>query len=203
MKIFLFWGTAATLFLISCSDNAKFDDISKPEPKLDIVYGQYKQYLYANAYLSIKYDPEYYYCYWAIDGELVSYDNLYMEKKVSYGEHFLEFILIDRFGDTLSDGGIVRMNEPLKITLLSPIEKYQAAKTDTVKFQYKISGIDTWEKKSQIIVYISTDEDIWKNGKPIKDSFSPLNESVYYWGVKAFTEQDTAYSEIRSLWVKN
>jgi len=204
MKNFLF-PLAMAAFLISCSDNAKFDYISKPKPKVDIVYGQYKQYLYANAYLSIKYEPEYYYCYWVIDGEHISYDNLYMEKKVSYGEHFLEFVLIDSFGDTLSDGGIVRMNEPLKITLLSPIEKYQAAKTDTIIFQYKISGIDTWEKKSQVIVYISTDEDIWENGKPIKGSFlpPPLNEQVYYWGVKAFTEQDTAYSEIRSLWVKN
>jgi len=206
MKNFLFLPAMAALFLISCSDNAKFGNSEpEPEPELDIVYGQYRQYLYANAYLSLKYDPEYYYCYWVIDGELVSYDNLYVEKKVSYGEHFLEFVLIDHLGDTLSEGGIVRINEPLKVTLLSPIEKYQAAKTDTVKFQYKISGIDTWEKKSQIIVYISTDENIWKNGKPIKDNFllPPLSEQVYYWGVKAFTEQDTTYSEIRSLWVKN
>ena len=215
IKNFLFFIVMAA-FLISCSTGDKFGASSKYEIEFDVFYGiskcRGKPCIYAYADISPR-DGEdvYYYYYWVMDGErLYKYDNEYMEKTVSYGEHFLEFVLIDSFGDTLSDSGIIRVDEPLKITLLSPIEEYRAAKTDTIKFQYKISGIDTWEENPQTVVYVSTDENVWENGKPIKDNFllPPLNERVYYWGVKAITKQDTTFSEtkseeIRSVWIKN
>jgi len=207
MKNFLFFPAMAALFLISCSDGDKFAD-GKPKIEFNIFYESFKYrnkpYIYAYANVLPKDGEEkYYYYYWMIDGE--RFYSRIVEKNVSYGEHFLKFVLIDSFGDTLSESGVIRINEPLKITLLSPVEEYKAAKTDTIEFQCKISGIDEWEENPQIIVYISTDEEVWENGKHIQDNFliPPLNEQVYYWGIKAFTEQDTAFSEIRSVWIKN
>jgi hypothetical protein len=208
MKNLLFFSAMAALFLISCSDSDKFNANSNPKIEFNIFYESFKYrnkpYIYAYANVSPKNGEEYYYYYyWIIDGEhFYSRD---VEKNVSYGEHFLKFVLIDSFGDTLSESGVVRVNEPLKITLLSPIESYEAAKTDTIVFQYKISGIDTWEEEPETVVYVSIDEEVWENGKQIQDNFlmPPLNEQVYYWGVKAFSEQDTVYSEIRSVCIKN
>jgi len=206
-KNFLFL-LAMAVFLITCSDSDKFNVNSKSEIEIDIFYNVYNRhrhepYIYAYANILPIGDEEYYYYYWVIDGERFFSQEL--EKKISYGEHFLGFVLIDNFGDTLSEGGYIRVDEPLKIALLSPVENYEAAKNDTIKFQYRISGVDKWEEDPQIIVYISKDEEVWENGKPIQDIFlmPPLNEQVYYWGIKAFNEQDTTFSEIRSLWIKN
>jgi len=212
IKNFLFF--LAMAFLISCSDSDKFDANGKYKIEFDIFYQTYehrnKPRIYAYANITPRGGEDYYYYYyWKMDGKQLCY-NCDFDEEVSYGEHFLEFILIDRFGDTLSDGGVIRVDEPLKITLLSPVEEYRAAKTDTIKFQYKISGIDTWEENPQTFVYISTDKDVWENGKPMQDNFllPPLNERVYYWGVMAITKQDTTFSEIRSkeirsVWIKN
>jgi hypothetical protein len=156
-------------------------------------------YIHARAYLSLK-DEAVGYWYWIIDEKRIY--NFEIDEKVSYGEYSLKFVLIDSFGDSISDGCDVRVNEPLKVTLLSPVEEYEAAKIDSIVFQYKISGIDTWEKEPETVVYISIDEKEWI---PLKDNFltPPLNEQVYYWRIEAFTEQDTALSEIRSVWIKN
>lgn len=212
IKNFLFFPAIA-VFLISCSDSDKFDANDKSKIEFEVFYRisrcQGKPCIYAYADISPRDGEEdYYYYYWLIDGErLYRHDNKDMRREsISYGEHFLEFVLMDSFfGDTLSDGGIIQVDEPLEITLLSPIEEYRAAKTDTIVFQYKISGIDTWEENPQIVVYVSKDKNVWENGKPIQGNFlmPPLNEQAYYWGVKAFIEQDTAFSEIRSVWIKN
>ena len=203
MKLFL-PIFATTLFLISCSDNYKYDD-SKPELKLDVscYISGYPNELYLNASAKeLKDAAQYYYYYWIVDEERM-YNYYDIRKKVSYGEHFAKLILIDSFYDTLSRSCSISVNEPLKITLLSPIENYEALKTDTLVFQYGISG---GEENAQISIYISTDETLlWEKGKTLENNFlePPLNEQTYYWGVKAFTEQDTAFSEIRSVWIKN
>ena len=202
MKTILFFLAMEALFLISCSDD-KFDANSEPELKFDIFCEEVKYwnvpYIHAFADISVRDDAEYYYYYWIIDGE--RFYRLDEEKKTSYGEHLLEFVLIDRFGDTLGESCVVRINEPLKVNLLSPIEKYEAAKTDAIVFQYKISGIDTWEENLQTETYISTDKKVWKQIDGLL--MPPLTEKVYYWRVKAFTEQDTTFSEIRSVWIKD
>jgi len=220
IKKFLFFLSMAALFLISCSDSEKFDNNSKNKIKFDIFYESFlnyknKPYIYVYASISPRGgEEEYYYYYWVLDGEKQCYNchgeqRCYncrdMEKGVSYGDHVLEFVLIDIYGDTLSESGVIRIDEPLKVTLLSPIEGYKMAKNDTIKFQYKISGIDKWEEEPQIMVYVSKDEEVWENGQYIQNNFlaPPQTEQVYYWGVKAFTGQDTAFSEIRSVWIKN
>jgi hypothetical protein len=197
----------AALLLISCSDSDKFTEGSKPKLEFDIFYDIYRYrnepYIYAKANLSVKDDSEYFYYYWIMDGE--RFYSQYVDKKISYGEHFLEFVLIDCFSDTLSESKVVRINEPLRIFLLSPVESYEAAKIDTIVFQYKISGIDTWEEEPETVVYISADSTDEKRWRPLKGNFlaPPLNGQVYYWKIKAFTEQDTVFSEVRSLCIKN
>jgi len=207
MRKFFIFLLAIAAFLIACSNSDEFNANSKSEIEIVIYHDVFDKhrnpYIYAYANIWPRDDEEYYYYYWAIDGE--RFYNQELEKRVSYGEHFLEFVLIDTFGDTLSESVNIPVDEPLRITLLSPIKNYEAAKGDTIKFQYKISGVDKWEENPQIIVYVSTDEEVWENGKPMQDTFlmPPLNEEVYYWGIKAFNEQDTTFSEIRSVWIKN
>ncbi|MDR2581967.1 MAG: hypothetical protein LBC75_00620 [Fibromonadaceae bacterium] len=198
----------AALFLISCSDSDKFKDNNEFKIDFYIFYESFeyrnKPYIYVYANISPRGGEEdYYYYYWIIDEE--RFYEREVEINVPYGEHFVKFVLIDSFGDVLSESAVIRVDEPLKIAQLSPIQEYKAARTDTIKFQYKISGIDKWEEEPQVMVYVSKDEDVWENGKPIKDNFlaPPFNEQVYYWGVKALAKQDTAFSEIRSVWIKN
>ena len=203
MKFFLFFVAIAALFLTSCSDVDKFSASSNPKLELlDIVCGKSGAY----AKVSLINDEKYYHSYWRIDGKIVSYDNLYVsydnlyvQEGVSYGEHVFKFVLIDNFDDILSDSCSVPISEPLKITLLSPIDSLKAKK-NTIEFQYKISGIDTWEENPQVEIYISTDKEVWTQ---IDSLWMPPTEETYYWRIKAFTEQDTAYSEIRSLCIKN
>jgi len=190
--------TIIALFLASCSDGDRFNYNSKQELELDFfseIYYRNEPYIRAYPYL-LEEEGEEYSCYWAIDGE--RFYGQYLDRKISYGEHVLEFVLMDGFGDTLSVSGVIRVNEPLKIALLSPVEKYEAAKTDTIVFQYKISGIDTWEKEPRAAVYISVDKNEWI---PLRSNLlaPPLNDSVYYWRIRA----DTVFSEIRSVWIKN
>jgi len=149
---------------------------------------------------------------WIIDNDTIpSFENPY---DAGYGEHFVKLVLVDTFGDSISDSTYIQVDEPLKITLLSPVEEYKALKTDRLVFQYHISGIDIWEETAwQDTVYISTDENVlenkallWEKGRALRNKFlnPPLNEPVYYWGVKVYNqEQDTTiYSEeIRSVWV--
>jgi len=183
MKNLLFFLTIAALFLISCSENDKFNADSAPKLEFAITYDvRYREpYIYARANIPKDY-AEYYYCYWMIDEE--RFNNQSAQKKVSYGEHILKFTLLDLFGDTLNKSDTIRVNEPLKITLLSPIDEYEASITDTIIYKYKVSGVDTWEKLDTLVNIL------W------------LNDSVYSWKVKAFTEQETVTSEIRSVCIK-
>jgi len=141
---------------------------------------------------------------WIIDEDTIpSGENSY---NVSYGEHFVKLVMVDTFGDSISESAYIRMDEPLKITLLSPVENYEASRTDRLVFQYRVSGIDIWERNVwKDSVYVSTDENVWEEGKALETNFlrPPLNKQVYYWGVKV-SNQDTAfYSEIRSVWIKD
>jgi len=142
--------------------------------------------------------------FWIIDKDTISIsDSTY---NVNYGEHFLKLVLVDTFGDSISESAYIQMDEPIKITMLSPVDNYEASKTDRLVFQYRISGIDTWEEGTwKDSVYVSTDENVWEEGIALENNFlrPPLNERVYYWGIKV-SNQDTAfYSEIRSVWIKN
>jgi len=103
-----------------------------------------------------------------------------------YGEHFVKLILVDVFGDSISYSTSIRVDEPLRITLLSPIDDYEASKTEDIKYQYHISGIDKWEEGDWRYTIDTVDE----------------TEQFYDWRVKVFN-QDTIYSEIRRVWIKD
>jgi len=142
---------------------------------------------------------------WIIDEDTIhSGDSFY---NVNYGEHFVKLILVDTFGDSLSESTYLRIDEPLKITLLSPVHEYEAAKKDIIEFQYHISGIDTWEEGMwKDTVYVSTDTTLlWEEGNALKNIFfkPPSIQRDYYWGVK-ISKQDTAfYSRIRKICIKD
>ncbi|MCL1967093.1 MAG: hypothetical protein FWF67_04360 [Fibromonadales bacterium] len=146
---------------------------------------------------------------WIIDGDTIPSSE--KSNKAVYGEHFVELVLVDTFGDSISEGRYIQIDEPLRITMLSPVNDYEARRNETLVFQYRISGIDTWETWEDT-VYVSSDEKVlenetllWEEGRALanKTLRPPLNEQVYYWGVK-ISNQDTAFfSRIRSVWIKN
>jgi hypothetical protein len=146
---------------------------------------------------------------WIIDKDTIpSFENLY---DVGYGEHLVKLILVDTFGDSISYSDSIQIDKPLKITLLSPIENYEASETDTLVFQYHISGIDTWETFEDT-VYVSTDESVlenetllWEEGKAMKNKSldPPLNKQAYYWGVKVSNPDTAFYSRIRTVCIEN
>jgi len=142
---------------------------------------------------------------WIIDNDTISsFENPY---DIGYGKHFVKLVLVDAFGDSISSGTYnIQIDEPLKIALLSPVENYKASKMYGLEFQYRISGIDTWEEDQwKSTVYVSTDENVWKNGKALENNFlyPPLDEQEYYWGVKVSNQDTAIYSEIRSVWIEN
>jgi len=145
---------------------------------------------------------------WIIDDDTIpSSEKTY---RTIYGKHFVKLVLVDTFGDSISEGRYLYIDEPLKITMLSPVDEYEASINDTLVFQYKISGIDVWETDWKDTVYISTDKNVlendslfWEEGIALEAKFlePPLTEEAYYWGIKV-SNQDTAfYSEIRSIWI--
>ncbi|MDR2553838.1 MAG: hypothetical protein LBC64_00280 [Fibromonadaceae bacterium] len=146
---------------------------------------------------------------WIVDKDTIHSSDEF--NKVTFGEHFVKLVFVDVFGDSISESARLRIDEPLKVTMLSPVDGYEAQRSETLVFEYRISGIDTWETWEDT-VYVSSDakvlEDetlLWIEGKALENKTlkPPLNKQAYYWGVK-LSNQDTAfYSEIRSVWVRN
>jgi len=147
---------------------------------------------------------------WIVDNDTIHSSDEF--NKVTYGEHFVKLVLVDAFGDSISESRYIQIDEPLRITMFSPVDYYEAQRNETLVFEYRISGIDTWEAALEDTVYISTDENVlendtllWTEGKALENKVlkPPLNAQDYYWGVKV-SNQDTAfYSEIRRVCIRN
>jgi hypothetical protein len=175
--IYLFWNLQTELE--SCINLSKRDAQNLPK-------GLWK--INGNYYHSIDLDS----CY--LTDYISSFKNPY---NAGFGEHLVELILIDIYGDSIGYSTYIRINEPLKITLLSPIDDFST--TEPVTFQYKISGVDSWEQV-QSFVYSSTDkESLWE-----EENAGKVLNPPFFWGVMAFTDHgDSAFSEVRTLWPKD
>jgi len=147
---------------------------------------------------------------WIIDSDTIPSSE--KSFKARYGRHFVKLVLVDVFGDSISESAYLRIDEPLGIAMFSPVDGYEASKNDTLVFQYRISGIDEWESTLADTVYISTDENVlendsllWADGTALENKFlkPPLKERVYYWGIKVANQDTAYYSRIRSVWIKN
>jgi len=196
----------AALFLISCSgsDNI-FDEKSHIRFLPDFSCEIFRNTMFLHGYIYV-------------DGEFVSYNlsdllkdgylrdffwivnndtirELPVEKEVPCCEHSIKLFITDIFGDTanFSDSICIHKPEPLEITLLSPINGFELSETPI--FEYKIN------KEGLSYVYVSTDSSSLWEEKNIFKPFTKLTEEMYFWGVKAFTEQDTTFSEIRQIWL--
>jgi len=140
---------------------------------------------------------------WIIDDDTIpSFGNPY---KAGYGEHFVKLVLVDIFGDSINYSEYIKMNEPLKVNLLSPVHGFDFSEADSIVFQYKINGIDSWEQ-AEHSVYVSATEDLlWEQEKKLpSDVFKPSeSEQRYFWGVIAHTEFESYIesdtSEIRCI----
>ena len=200
---------ALTLLMLSCSDSDEFGSeksnviqlkgISYYTPRANELY-LYEDLRLVNSENSVQFrlDSAKYYLgdyFWIIDSDTIRSNK--NPHRASYGEHFVKLVLIDVYGDTLSDSITVRLNEQLRIELLSPIDGFSDfSKTDSLEFRYKIGGVDSWEQASSF-VYVSTDENsLWKEENILPDNIlKPPLDDIYFWGVKAFTEQDTVFSK--------
>ena len=199
---------ALTLLMLSCSNSDKFSSEKNHVIQLKGISATSRAnelYLYedlrlVNSEYSVPFhlDSARYYLndyFWIIGGDTIRSNR--NPHRTGYGEHSVKLVLIDVYGDTLSDSISVRLNEPLRIDLLSPIDGFSDfSKTDSLEFRYKIGGVDGWEHDSSA-VYVSTDENsLWKEENILQDNIlKPPLDDIYFWGVKAFTEQDTVFSK--------
>jgi hypothetical protein len=136
---------------------------------------------------------------WIIDNDTIpSFKNPY---NAVYGEHLVSLVLVDAFGDSINYSEYIKINEPLKVELLSPIHNFDFLEADSIKFEYKIRGVDSWEQV-QSSVYVSATRDLlWEEEKKLpSDVFKPpWSESNYFWGVIASTEFESDTSRIRCI----
>jgi hypothetical protein len=204
------------IFILSCSNSDKFSEEESLKIFIDRIFCEVRNtnWLYFNADLHIENEESWkevnfdeldrYYLqnyYWTIDG-IVTKNKI--AQQVSYGKHLVKLFLIDAWGDTLSDSLLVFVNEPLSISLLSPIDDFSKfTETDKIEFEYRVNGVDEWENMDSVFVYVSSDEDsLWKEENKLENNYlePPLTESVYFWGVKAWiSPNDSAHSEIRKI----
>ena len=203
---------ALTLLMLSCSDSEKFSSEKSHVIQLKGISSTSRAnelYLYEDLWLvnsehsvPFRLDSAKYYLndyFWIIDSDTIRSNK--NPHRTGYGEHSVKLVLIDAYGDTLSDSISVRLDEPLKIDLLSPIDGFSDfSKTDSLEFRYKISGVDSWEQAFSF-VYVSTDTNsLWKEENILRDNIlKPPLDDIYFWGVKAFTEQDTVFSMHRQV----
>lgn len=122
----------------------------------------------------------------------------------------------DTFGDTLRSTFKIHVNTPNQITLESPANGYNQASPDDdqeLTLQWKISGIDPWEKAT-CIVFMSYDQDsVWDSPlgyvdcndsallkgsliqtyDPIADQEISAYDSSFtlYWGAKLFVKSES------------
>jgi len=220
-----FASFAAFFLILSCSDSDKFNFDKKQQIRIEgLLYEPYESeiHLYGNCFsgncaTSVN-------CFWIIDGKcclhsknldachisdylwVIDNDTIHSSESpfydAGYGEHLVKLILVDAFGDSISYSESIKIDEPLGVTLLSPVENYGTTKNNKLVFQYSISGVDKWEDT----VYISTDKDLfWENSTALENKFlePPLKEQVYYWRVKVSAQDTTFSSEIRTVWIRN
>jgi hypothetical protein len=137
---------------------------------------------------------------WIINDEILpSLENSY---DAGYGEHLAKLVLIDIFGDSLSYSTYIQVNKPLKVELLSPICDFSDfLDADSIVFQYKISGVDRWEEVQTSVYFSSDSTSLWeeKNILPSNVLKPPFDKLEYFWGVIAYTEQESDTSEIRCI----
>jgi len=200
----------AALFLISCSEGDNFFDENdeknytriSPYFSCDTLKNTMSLhgYIYDVNYklYNLSYSLENNYLqdfFWIVNGDTIR--EFAVEKEMPYGEHFVKLFITDIFGDTASFIDSCWIKEPFSINLLSPVDSFSI--NSPVEFQYEINGKD--ELKG-VFVYASKDknslweeENLWE-----EEDINKTLEPPYFWGVKAFTEDDTCYSEIR--WVQ-
>jgi hypothetical protein len=194
-----------SLFLVSCSDSEKFDiEKSRQIQEVEIGYEEdgTKLYLYGlwieNGRCCSSLNNNYLYSYfWVINGDTAY--SISPSHEVGYGLHFVTLVLVDAFGDTIAVSDSIYMPEPLRITLLSPIDSFKVKSTDTTPvFEYKIN-----KERANSHVYVSTDkESLWEEENRYRRD--RILKPPFFWGVKAFTEQDTVFSkEIRWVQLQN
>lgn len=140
--------------------------------------------------------------YWILDKDTIY--NSRLQRQVNYGEHEVKLYIIDYFGDTLSDSGFVYIEEPFKITLLSPVNNFKANPNETLGFAYTIRGLkegEMFDSKIYVSTNINTlweEENIIFGNSFVFPNIDSLN--TLYWGVKASTEFNSVKSEIRKIY---
>jgi len=180
------------LLIISCSGE-KFDGEKKQGIQAFIDF-EVSRTMNLNLYPWIETEDCYY--FWIVNGDTVSSNR----GKAIYGWNSLKLVLVDAFGDTTIGDSLNFLI--LKISLLSPVDSFS---TDLpVSFRYEINGENEWEGVYPF-VYTSKDRDsLWRDENRRDENSNNILEPPYFWGVRAFTEYGSVFSEeIRWIQPKN
>lgn len=135
------------------------------------------------------------------------------------GKDTLCHFSIDLLGDTLRHCIPVFINAKAMVQNLSPKNGINhISRTDTLEFQWEISGLDSWEKAECAIYFSPSEKELWNSTpkktpcfKPFKISASNFssetsNAPLYFWGIqfKTYsTHTETAYSAASSFRLKS
>lgn len=152
--------------------------------------------------------------YWAYKGFMLNEESI----RVLWNEPGRDTLChysIDLLGDTLKTCLPVFINSTPSIQLLSPENAFNTINpTDSILFQWKISGQDSWETSECEIYLNQNKKDLWLTkpkqiacNKPFKIAANDLNNSsdypLYFWGIKfkTFSQENSenVFSEINSF----
>ncbi len=114
---------------------------------------------------------------------------------------------IDIFGDSLQTCFNIFKDTPISISLLEPAQSENGIKKNTrTSFFAKVDGIDTLEQATCDLFISEKRDDLWQHLHTSNFICNDTllidigNADLYYWGIRAFTQNqtasDSAYSEI-------
>ncbi|MCL2284699.1 MAG: hypothetical protein FWC26_15395 [Fibromonadales bacterium] len=182
----------AFLMAISCSNSDKFSGEKSLEIRIEgipyIIRGK-ELSLFASIHPDSDYLMDY---FWIINGDTTHSDT----HIIDYGEHIVKLVVVDIFGDSVTDSILIYLPMQIEVELFSPIDGFSDfLETDTLKFQYKTSGAENH------FLYVSTDEKtLWEEENILaSEILEPPLSDIYFWGIKAFTEKDTVFSKKRCI----
>ena len=210
---------AAFFLIISCSDSDKFSGEKSQRIRIEGIFYEPEELGKVSLYADLQAEKNccsgtcttFSDCYWIINGKcrissknlgacyikdylwiidndtIPSFENPY---NAGYGEHLVKLVLVDAFGDSINYSDSIKMDEPLKVELLSPVRGFNFSETDSIIFQYKISGVDSWEKADSSVYVSATKDLLWEEENKLpSDVFKPpWDELTYFWGVIVHTE---------------
>jgi hypothetical protein len=177
----------ASFCLLSCGEGAQIDEQPPLPLELDLYSSPHfkDNYVYARIWMgntlfnSNEAESLFLDYFWTIDDNRIHHK---LEQKLSNGsdgrsEVLVRFTVVDHLGDTLSD--TLRVELPLWVKLVSPVDRYVAGVGEQVRFIYQSNKpvqLELWKCESETEPCALLIPNLGAQAK--------LDSGTYYWGVQ-------------------